>query len=326
MNDDDSLSMSLRVTEALRYAALMELTRISSVHPAGDSARTRTSRRSVLRLRRNRVKPAVVSTFSPSLPFRSLLVLAAAAAFGCAQVPQQTAPPTPAQAGDRYARPVTVRVEQHPSPNFDVRRPSYVVLHHTGDSSVEDALRTLTTPARQVSSHYLIARDGRILQLVDDRARAWHAGDSHWAGIEDINSVSIGIELDNNGREPFAEPLIAALLELLADIKTRFAIPDANFIGHGDIAPGRKVDPHALFPWRRLATQGYGLWCEPPYPAVPAGVDTALLLQAFGYSVSRPDAAIAAFKRHFVPDDPSPQITEKDRAILYCLVQQKQGF
>jgi N-acetylmuramoyl-L-alanine amidase len=251
-----------------------------------------------------------------------MLTLAALA--GCAPLPPQEPATTPQQRGERYAGPSTVIVEQRPSPNYDVRRPSFVVLHHTGDDRVEDSLRTLTDSARQVSSHYLIARDGRIFHLVDDRARAWHGGAAHWSGVEDVNSASIGIELDNNGREPYAEPMIAALLRLLADIKARFGIPNANFIGHGDVAPGRKVDPGPSFPWRRLAAEGYGLWCEPPYPSVPAGVDDTLLLQAFGYSVARVDAAVGAFKRHFVPDDPSPQMTEKDRAVLYCLVMQKQ--
>jgi N-acetylmuramoyl-L-alanine amidase len=217
----------------------------------------------------------------------------------------------------------SVAVEKRPSPNFDARKPNYVVIHHTSDNTAEDALRTLTSPVRKVSAHYLIARDGRVMQLVDDAERAWHAGESSWGGTDDLNSASIGIELDNNGREPFAEPMIASLLLVLADLKARFEIPTSNSIGHGDVAPGRKTDPSALFPWRRLAAQGYGLWCDPPYPVAPAGADTTLLLQAFGYSVERPDAAAAAFKRHFVPDDPSPAMTEKDRSILYCLVLQK---
>ena len=219
--------------------------------------------------------------------------------------------------------PTTLPVERHASPNFDARRPNYVVLHHTSNSNVGDALRTLTDPARKVSSHYLIARDGRILQLVDDMSRAWHAGQSYWGGLEDLNSGSIGIELDNDGREPFAEPLIVSLLTLLRDLRTRLRIPQANFIGHGDIAPGRKVDPSALFPWERLAVEGFGLWCDPPYPAVPEAVDTALMLQAFGYDTSNLAPAIAAFKRHFVPGDPAPEMNEKDRSILYCLVQKK---
>ena len=244
---------------------------------------------------------------------RTALVVLSAIACGCTPLEPR-----------RDTRPSGITIEHHPSPNFDARRPNFVVIHHTGGNRVEGALTTLTDPAMGVSSHYLISRDGRIIQLVDERSRAWHAGESYWAGVDDINSVSIGIELDNNGAEPYAEPMIAALLKLLADIRTRYDIPASNYVGHGDVAPGRKVDPGALFPWRRLATEGYGPWCEPPYPAVPPDVETTLLLHAFGYSVERPDAAAAAFKRRFVPEDPSPQMTEKDRAILYCLVMQKQ--
>jgi N-acetylmuramoyl-L-alanine amidase len=217
-----------------------------------------------------------------------------------------------------------VRTEHRPSPNFDQRRPSYVVLHHTTDDTAEEALGTLTSAASRVSSHYLISRDGTIFYLVDEAARAWHAGESFWAGQRDLNSASIGIELDNNGIEPFGEPQIAALLVLLADLKARYKLPVTSFLGHGDIAPGRKVDPSALFPWRRLAQHGFGLWCDPPYPAAPAEVDTALLLQAFGYNVWNLDAAVSAFKRRFLPEDPSPIMTERDRSVLYCLVQQMQ--
>jgi len=148
-------------------------------------------------------------------------------------------------------------------------------------------------PQREVSAHYLIARDGRIYYLVDELARAWHAGESAWGGNRDLNSASIGIELDNNGEEPYAEAQIAALLALLADLTARWSIPAANVLGHGDVAPGRKVDPGALFPWRRLAAAGFGLWCDPPYDPPPAGLDDASLLAALGYDVSVPWSAAA---------------------------------
>ena len=138
----------------------------------------------------------------------------------------------------------------------------------------------------KVSSHYLIARDGRIYYLVDELARAWHAGESYWGGNRDLNSASIGIELDNNGGEPFAEAQIEALIALLADLKARYGIPTANFIGHGDVAPGRKVEPSRWFPWQGLAGHGFGLWCEPPYPPAPPDLDSATLLAAFGYDVA----------------------------------------
>lgn len=250
----------------------------------------------------------ILKTLQATL-LRPLVALLALAVYGCAPLPQQR---------------TGVAHELRPSPNFDQRRPNFVILHHTTDDTAEESLQVLTDRARGVSAHYLIARDGKIFHLVDELARAWHAGQSYWGGNRDLNSASIGIELDNNGREPFAEPMIASLLVLLADLKTRYAIPAANFLGHGDVAPGRKVDPSRLFPWQRLAQQGFGLWCDPPYPAVPAGLDTRVLLQALGYGVWNLDAAVAAFKRRFVPDDASPQVTEKDRSILYCLVLQIQ--
>jgi N-acetylmuramoyl-L-alanine amidase len=104
-----------------------------------------------------------------------------------------------------------------------------------------------------VSAHYVIARDGTVYQLVDERARAWHAGDSLWGGMTDLNSASLGIELDNNGAEPFPDVQISALLALLTDLQQRYRIPARNFLGHADIAPKRKGDPSPYFPWQLLA-------------------------------------------------------------------------
>lgn len=217
----------------------------------------------------------------------------------------------------------SVPVEPRPSPNFNERRPNFVILHHSSSDTAEAALRTLTDPVRQVSAHYLIGRDGRIYHLVDEIARAWHAGESYWSGIRDMNSASIGIELDNNGEEPFADAQIESLLALLADLKARYRIPAANFLGHGDIAPRRKADPSRWFPWKKLAAHGFGLWCEPPYSLPPAGLDTATLLNAFGYDVSDPGAAVAAFKRRFLPHEGLEEMTEEGRAFLYCLILRK---
>jgi N-acetylmuramoyl-L-alanine amidase len=223
---------------------------------------------------------------------------------GCAELPQRTALP----------------VTPYPSPNFDQRRPAFVILHHTGSDYADRALATLTDTRRRVSAHYLVARDGRIYHLVDELARAWHAGDSSWGGHRDINSASIGIELDNSGEEPYAEAQITALGALLADLKQRYRIPAANFLGHADVAPRRKADPGRQFPWRRLAALGFGLWCEPPFAAAPAGADTSTLLAAFGYDVSDDAAAADAFKLHFAPDSASRGMTEEDRARLWCLI------
>ncbi|MBL8493854.1 MAG: N-acetylmuramoyl-L-alanine amidase [Rhodocyclaceae bacterium] len=210
----------------------------------------------------------------------------------------------------------------HASPNHDLRRPNFVIIHHTTSGSAEAGLRSLTEPLRRVSAHYLIGRDGTLYQLVDERRRAWHAGASWWGGNRDINSASIGIELDNDGEVAFPEPQIAALLALLDDLRTRYAIPAANVLGHADVAPGRKADPSRQFPWRRLALQGFGLWCDPPYAPPPPGLDTLTALQALGYDVSRPEAAIAAFRLHFEADDGSiAPGAAPDAALLACLVE-----
>lgn len=211
----------------------------------------------------------------------------------------------------------------HASPNFDQRRPNFVILHQTSNDTLDQALATLTDPLRKVSAHYLIGRDGAVIQLVHEGARAWHAGESWWGGHTDLNSASIGIELDNNGEEDFAEAQIVALLALLDELRQRYRIPAANFIGHGDIAPTRKVDPSHRFPWARLARQGFGLWCEPPSPAVPAGFDPLLGLQALGYDVAAPAAARAAFRRHFSGDDIETELSAVEQATLYCLLRKK---
>lgn len=207
-----------------------------------------------------------------------------------------------------------------PSPNFDQRRPNFVILHQTTNDTAEKALATLTDPRRKVSAHYLVARDGAVLQLVDEAARAWHAGESWWGGMTDLNSASIGIELDNTGEEPFAEPQIVALLDLLGELGARYQIPRANFLAHGDIAPGRKVDPGRLFPWQRLAQRGFGLWCDEPPAEPPPGFDVALGLQALGYDTSVPAAARAAFRRHFVAADADAEFSSGERALLHCLL------
>lgn len=210
-----------------------------------------------------------------------------------------------------------------PSPNFDQRRPNFVILHQTTNDSVGNALATLTDPQRKVSAHYLIGRDGTLIQLVDEASRAWHAGESWWGGTTDLNSASIGIELDNTGDEEFAEAQIIALLALLDELRTRHRIPSANFLGHGDIAPARKVDPSRLFPWRRLAGQGFGLWCDTPTEAAPFGSDAMLGLLALGYDIAAPAAARQAFRRHFTGSEADAELVPDEQALLHCLLQKK---
>ncbi|WP_299659448.1 N-acetylmuramoyl-L-alanine amidase [uncultured Ruegeria sp.] len=147
----------------------------------------------------------------------------------------------------------------HPSPNFGPRRdglrPTLIVLHYTAMESASAALDRLCDPAPEVSAHYLIGRDGTLWQLVREEDRAWHAGAGEWHGQMDVNSSSVGIELDNGGDHPFSEPQMRALEQLLPNIMRRWAISPEGVIGHSDMAPGRKIDPGPRFDWQRLEHQ-----------------------------------------------------------------------
>ena len=130
------------------------------------------------------------------------------------------------------------------------------MIHYTAMESAEAALERLCSPEFEVSAHYLIGMDGALWQMVEETRRAWHAGAGSWRGQGDVNSRSIGIELDNRGCHPFSEPQMNVLEGLLGDILTRWDIPPEGVIGHSDMAPGRKGDPGARFDWRRLEVQG----------------------------------------------------------------------
>ncbi|HZF63989.1 MAG TPA: N-acetylmuramoyl-L-alanine amidase, partial [Chitinophagaceae bacterium] len=144
--------------------------------------------------------------------------------------------------------------------HFNLRKPNYVIIHHTAQNSCAQTLKTFTSPKSPVSAHYVICRDGTVYHMLNDYLRAWHGGVSRWGSISDINSSSIGIELDNNGAEPFPEMQVSSLLNVLSVLKNAYAIPESNFIVHADVAPARKQDPSRHFPWKTLAEKGYGLW------------------------------------------------------------------
>jgi N-acetylmuramoyl-L-alanine amidase len=178
-------------------------------------------------------------------------------------------------------------------------RPSLVVLHYTAMPSAAEARDRLCDPAAEVSAHWLVDRDGRTEQLVDEAARAWHAGAGAWGGAGDVNSRSIGIELQNGGAEPFSEPQMAALERLLAGILSRWSIPPQGVIGHSDMAPDRKGDPGARFDWRRLALAGLSVWPRAAAPGDPARF--AADARRFGYPEAPPDRLLAAFRLRFRP-------------------------
>lgn len=194
----------------------------------------------------------------------------------------------------------------HPSPNFGPRRddltPSLIVLHYTAMQSVEAAIERLCDPNAEVSAHYIIAADGKVTQLVRERDRAWHAGAGEWRGQGDINSRSIGIELDNAGDHPFSEPLMGALERLLPEIMQRWDIPPEGVIGHSDMAPGRKSDPGPRFDWARLARRG--LAAEPAAVSDCDVVEEAFVAaaQAAGYTADVSfDTLLAATRLRAAP-------------------------
>ncbi|MDP1843002.1 MAG: N-acetylmuramoyl-L-alanine amidase [Sediminibacterium sp.] len=186
--------------------------------------------------------------------------------------------------------------------NFGMRKPFYVIIHHTAQHSTDETLKTFTIPRTAVSSHYVIGKDGVVYQMLNNYLRGQHAGVSRWGNQLDMNSASIGIELDNTGFTNFDSAQINSLLVILNQLKKTYAIPTANFIGHGDIAPTRKNDPNWRFPWKLLAEKGYGLWYDELRDTVPANFNPIMGLRIIGYDVKDTSAAIVAFKRHFMQD------------------------
>ena len=238
-------------------------------------------------------------------------------------------------------------IVEAPSPNFDARRapPDMVVLHYTGMKSADEAVARLRDPEARVSAHYVVDEDGSILRLVAEERRAWHAGKGVWQGETDCNAASIGVEIVNPGHEwgyrDFPEAQAAAVIALLDDVRSRWAIPDARIIGHSDLAPDRKQDPGERFPWKRLAAAHHGLWFEPAMKRVAAlgvplspgdeGIGVTVLsagLHRLGYGVTPRTAyddalrlTVEAFQRHWRPAAVDGVADGETRARLVGLLQ-----
>jgi N-acetylmuramoyl-L-alanine amidase len=220
--------------------------------------------------------------------------------------------------------PVAAKV--FPSPNHgerkEGRRPTMLILHYTGMPDEGEALQWLCNPISQVSAHYFVFEDGRVVQIVPEARRAWHAGVSSWDGEADINSSSIGIEIANPGHPgglpPFGDDQIEGVIALAKDIVTRWRMPMHRVLAHSDVAPGRKQDPGELFPWERLHRAGVGHWV-PPDPVrdgrffargdqgMPVEALQAMLAM-YGYGLRITGAfdddtekVVSAFQRHFRP-------------------------
>lgn len=207
--------------------------------------------------------------------------------------------------------------------NFNMRKPNFVIIHHTAQNSCEQTLQTFTQPQTQVSAHYVICKDGTIHHMLNDYLRAWHGGVAKWGNNTDINSSSIGIEIDNNGFEPFTDQQINSLLALLGRLKKSYSIPTANFIGHADIAPTRKNDPNVNFPWKKLADSGYGLWwSDTTGVSIPQNFNNLQALRIIGYDMRDTAAVIQTFKRKYEQIDKSTVMTEDDRKVLFALYRQ----
>ncbi|MFT4185043.1 MAG: N-acetylmuramoyl-L-alanine amidase [Rhizobium sp.] len=213
------------------------------------------------------------------------------------------------------------------SPNHgerkDGRKPDMILLHYTGMGTAEGALDWLCRDESQVSSHYFVFEDGRVIQLVPEERRAWHAGKSLWQGEADINSLSIGIEIANAGHPgglpEFPDAQIEAVIELCRDCGQRWAIAPERVLGHSDVAPVRKVDPGEKFPWARLASAGIGHWVEPTpitggrfFQKGDVGQPIEALqsmLSIYGYDTEvtgefspKLEGQVQAFQRHFRPE------------------------
>lgn len=202
-----------------------------------------------------------------------------------------------------------MKIDRQPSPNFNERKGplDMLVLHYTGMETGAEAIERLCDTEAGVSAHYVVEEDGRILQLVDEEMRAWHAGVSRWQGDEDLNSRSVGIEIVNGGHDwplpggglpPYPAAQMEAVSQLALAIIARWSIPQTRIVGHSDIAPVRKQDPGEHFPWQALAGRGIGLWPDDGGdPDAPIGQS----LGAIGYDLTDEAAAIAAFQRRWRP-------------------------
>ena len=213
-----------------------------------------------------------------------------------------------------------------PSPNCGernkARAPDMILLHYTGMPDAEGALAQLCTAGTNVSAHYVVLEDGRIVQCVPEGKRAWHAGVGSWAGEDDINSCSIGVEIVNPGHDwgypDFPLRQIAAVIALCRGIMLRRGVPSHRVLAHSDVAPSRKKDPGEKFPWHSLANSGVGHWVQPAPIVSGEGIKLGTIndsvrnlqqaLARYGYGISasgKYDTAtmevVAAFQRHFRP-------------------------
>jgi N-acetylmuramoyl-L-alanine amidase len=201
-----------------------------------------------------------------------------------------------------------------------------LVLHYTGMQDGQAAIDWLANPQAQVSAHYVVEENGQLVHMVREEHRAHHAGKSHWRGITDVNSASIGIEIVNPGHEwgyrPFPSVQMETVARLVAEICGTYSIEARNVVGHSDIAPARKQDPGELFDWEMLAKLGFAVPRPKKNLTDPGWPDAAFLLalERYGYGIADGRAAVIAFQRRFRPNNLDGVIDGECRAILWSLL------
>tara|TARA_B100001029_G_scaffold36429_1_gene27823 strand:+ start:204 stop:920 length:717 start_codon:yes stop_codon:yes gene_type:complete len=227
-----------------------------------------------------------------------------------------------------------MKIEFVKSPNFDKakrRNIKYIIIHYTGMKTAQDSLKRLRSKKYKVSSHYFIYQSGKITQLVDDKDIAWHAGISNWKKDANLNSRSIGIELQNKGQEfgyhNFKPSQIKSLISLIESLKTKYKIKKSNVLGHSDIAPLRKIDPGYLFPWHKLAAKGLAILPKKNNSKIPLKASEIKslqqLLRDFGYKITLSSLmdketlqVIYAFESHYCPEE-LEEFTVKRKLLGY---------
>ena len=249
-------------------------------------------------------------------------------------------------------------------------RVNVLVIHHTSED-FGGSLDILTQPsAYPVSSHYLVPEpmdpsyedgDLKVYALVPEQQRAWHAGNSYWAGQTKLNNVSVGIEIVNETychRAPdmtkeetadwpseticfypdYPENQLALVIDLVQGILERHPeVKPTHVVGHSDIAPQRKIDPGPRFPWQRLYKLGIGAWYDDETVIaywerfnrqMPTVLQMQEALHTYGYKIEltgeldeQTQNVLRAFQHHFLPYRVTEQFTVETAATLYALVE-----
>ena len=209
----------------------------------------------------------------------------------------------------------------------------FVIIHYTGMQSEIESIKRLKNTASQVSCHYLINRRGKVIQMVEDKKIAWHAGKSKWKKFTNLNSNSIGIELVNKGHQfgyqNFSNKQIKSLIKLCKNLKKKYAIKKENFLGHSDIAPLRKNDPGEKFPWKKLSDHNIGVWFKKSKILLKSKKKNSEFfknLHKLGYRYFKVNKrclkdkqVIRSFQQHFVPNNVNGKIDQKTLKISYLL-------